>query len=217
MNTIQISFKSIEIVENGYKDIEVDAKNFLSAQLIYPKSGVPAIETVKKLSLTDGDTYDFTKGTFNDKIIYEGVIEGDSEIEIRLTAKHEVVKMNKLINDLIGTGIVAGIGVATGGIGAAVITAAAKELVEGIFSIINKEEDKVEEKVIVIGKGSRLFNRYVPDGDFIIPLIIEEETKFTQIISRDGKEIRQTKTLRKGLTNATVILDIKRIRKTPVA
>lgn len=158
----EIYLKSLKVAENGFYDKKTPL-NLLSANLIYPKEGIPSVESVKQLKLKDGQQNNFNSLTFPERILFKNSIQGNSFIQFELTAKDLPSKMVEILKKALGAGLLAGIGAITGGIGNSLVTGSAKSFVESVF-----EEAKGKAKIKSIGQGYLELTNATPEGELKI-------------------------------------------------
>jgi len=208
MNYIyQITLKSVLTLENGMKE-NVKGENILSTTLVYPREGVRSMETLKKLPLKKGKEFRFKKIDFSDKLLFKESIQGDSAIKVSLTAIEKPQKIDNIIKGAIKAGVLAGVGLITGGTGITLLTATSKSIVGSVFDLA-----KPKDKVTVIGTIDFPINNSLKEGELILNLTVPKKTVLKERKIKNGEEILVSKTLKKGYGIAKVVLDIKKILK----
>jgi len=208
MNYIyQISLKSVIALENGMKE-KVKGQNLLSTTLVYPREGTKSLETIKKLPLKKGKKYSLSTINYSDKLLFKESIQGDSAIRMSLTAIEKLGKVDSVIQEAIKTGVIAGAGLITGGVGTTIVMAMSKSIVSSLFDLA-----KPKDRITVIGSIDFPINNELKEGDLILNLSVPRKTVIKERLIKDGKEILKTKTLRKGFGIAKVVLDVKKIPK----
>jgi hypothetical protein len=203
----QISMKSVLTLENGMKE-NVKGENLLSITLVYPREGIKSMESIKKLKLKSGETYSFKDISFSDKLLFKESIQGDSAIIISLTAIEKVAKIRGIIQDGIKAGVIAGVGLITGGAGITILTAVTKSVIGSLFDLA-----KPKDKLTVMGKIDFPINNQLEEGELVLNLTVPKKLSLKERKREDGQEILVTKTLEKGFGIAKVILDVKKIPK----
>lgn len=203
----QISLKSVLTLENGMKE-NVKGENLLSITLVYPREGIKSMESIKKLKLKSGETYSFKDISFSDKLLFKESIQGDSAIIISLTAIEKVAKIRGIIQDGIKAGVIAGVGLITGGAGITILTAVTKSVIGSLFDLA-----KPKDKLTVMGKIDFPINNQLEEGELVLNLTVPKKLSLKERKREDGQEILVTKTLEKGFGIAKVILDVKKIPK----
>lgn len=208
MNYIyQITLKSVLALENGMKE-NVKGQNILSTTLVYPREGEKSMETLKKLSLKKGEEFLFKKINFSDKLLFKESIQGDSAIKVSLTAIEKPEKIDNIIKVALKAGVLAGVGLVTGGKGITLLMAASKSIVGSIFDLA-----KPKDKVTVIGIIDFPVNNSLREGELTLNLTVPKKTVLKERTIKNGEEILISKTLKKGYGIAKVVLDIKKIPK----
>ena len=203
----QISLKSVLTLENGMKE-NVRGENLLSITLVYPREGIKSMESIKKLKLKSGTTYSFKDISFSDKLLFKESIQGDSAIIISLTAIEKVAKIRGIIQDGIKAGVIAGVGLITGGAGITILTAVTKSVIGSLFDLA-----KPKDKLTVMGKIDFPINNQLEEGELVLNLTVPKKLTLKERKRENGQEILLTKTLEKGFGVAKVILDVKKIPK----
>jgi len=207
----QISLKSVLTLENGMKE-EVKGENLLSFTLVYPREGVKSLETIKKLPLQRGKEYALDQISFSDKLLFKESIQGDSALQVSLTAIERPQKIDHMINDAIKAGVMAGTGFITGGTGITLLMAATKTVVGSLFDLA-----KPKDKVTVIGNIDFPMNNQLREGELILNLTVPRKTVLKDKKIKNGKEIISTTTLKKGFGVAKLVLDVKKIPRFNIA
>ena len=82
----QVRIKSIKVKENGSLNIK-ETSNYISASLIYPKEGIPSIETVREVKLQDEKPFRYSDLQFPESLIFKQSFQGDSFIQIKFAFK----------------------------------------------------------------------------------------------------------------------------------
>ena len=161
--------------------------------------------TVRSLELKENESLDYTKEDFKKQLVFKEIIRGDSVLEVEITAIDKASKFEKAIRKLVG--------VAAGGLADAIpnvgtiVTAVTTSATESVFELADPKD-----KITTIGKGVRGIDENTPEGDFVINLAVPEEITLQQRkFDNEGKEVIQTKTLKKDFVNAKVVFHIKRI------
>lgn len=198
----QISLKSVLALQNG-KISETKGNNLLSFNFIYPKAGLVAVESIKKIPLESDVRISFEDQPFSEKIIFKDYLEGDSTLKIILTSNQTDTKIKKVINDAIKTGVLAGISFISGGIAISIFTAIGKTIIESVFDRKNGSE-----KSIVIGMIEFPING-IGSGDYTFNLSTIEEIKLKETIYQNGEQVIKTRTIPKGIGIAQIILEFK--------
>lgn len=198
-NLFQIKLKSVLVNENGTVKEDVKGVNAIETSLIYPKEGVPSIFSIRALELKDGVPLDFTTKSLEEQLLFKQSIQGESMLEVDLTAIEKLRKIESAIIKALGSAI----------------AAAAKAIpgFGGVTGIVkNVTKSLLKKKISCIGTGSRLINENTPDGDFAVHLKVPKKVKLARIkLNLDGTTERHTITLKKGFDNGKVVFDIKRI------
>jgi len=206
MNYIyQITLKSVLVLENGMKE-NVKGENILSTTLVYPREGEKSMETLKKLPLKKGKEFLFKKINFSDKLLFKESIQGDSAIKVSLTAIEKPEKIDNIIKLALKSGVLAGVGLITGGKGITLLMAASKSIVGSVFDLA-----KPKDKVTVIGSIDFPINNSLREGELTLNLTVPKKTVLKERTIRNGEEILISKTLKKGYGIAKVVLGIKKI------
>ncbi|UZR96673.1 hypothetical protein [Chondrinema litorale] len=200
---IQIQLKEILIIENGTVE-KVEGVNGISFSLFYPKSGVPSVETLRTLRLKDREPMSFISRPFTEKLLFKQEIQGDTFLQVKISAIERVSKFEKILNRLFGTALTTVVGAFTG-VGA-VFTAVATDLTSSIFELTEPQNN-----ITVIAEGEMPITELTPEGDFLVQLSVPDDLTITQTIRGITKEIR----LKKGFTNARVVFDLKRLDRKP--
>ena len=201
----QFKLKEVLVMENGEFEEGIDGANSLSATLYYPKEGVPALTSIRSMSLKDSVPYDYTEEDYKKQLVFKEEIKGDTMFEVEISAIDKATKFEKLIVKLLGVAAGAAIGTVTG-IGA-VVTAVASSASESIFEMAEPSD-----KIHVIGRGARLINEDTPNGEFIIQLAVPKDITLSFKRKNDAGDIEYVRaTLSKGKNNAQVKFDITRI------
>ncbi|WP_162054668.1 hypothetical protein [Pontibacter pamirensis] len=207
---LQIQLKSVLVIENG-KVENVEGVNGLSATLFYPKSGVPSVETVRTLKLKDKEPLDFSNKSFSDKLLFKQEIEGDTLLQVKLSAVEKVSKFEKVVVKLLGVAAVAAVGAITG-VGA-VFTAVAKSATGSIF-----EQADPKDTINIIGEGEMPLTKDTPEGDFVVQLSVPQDITLSQTKVEGDKKITTKIKLDKGFSNAMIVFELKRLDKAePIA
>ena len=94
---IQIQLKEILIIENGTVE-KVEGVNGISFSLFYPKSGVPSVETLRTLRLKDREPMSFISRPFTEKLLFKQEIQGDTFLQVKISAIERVSKFEKIQN-----------------------------------------------------------------------------------------------------------------------
>lgn len=198
-NLFQIKLKSVLVNENGTIKEDVKGVNAIETSLIYPKEGVPSILSIRALELEDGVPLDFTAKSLEEQLLFKQSIQGESMLEVDLTAIEKLSRIESAVANALGSAIAALVK-AISGVGG--VTGAVKNVTKSLF----------KEKISCIGTGSSLINENTPEGDFVVHLKVPKKVKLARIkLNLDGTHERQTITLKKGYDNGKVVFDIKRI------
>lgn len=203
---LQIQLKQVIVIENGKVEKDIKGLNGLSASLYYPKSGVPTLESVRTLRLKDREPLEFKLRPISEKLLFKQEIQGDTMLQVKITAIEKVDKFEKAALKIIGKVAVAAVGAITG-VGA-VLTATATGLVGSIF-----DEAELKDTINIIGEGVMPITEDTPEGDVIVQLAVPNEIKLQQAFEEDGKLKKKILTLKEGYSNAMVIFELKRLDK----
>lgn len=166
------------------------------------------------MELKDKEIYQFDSHSYREKLLFKQSFQGESEFEITLTAKEKITKFEKILKAAVQGGFIAGFGTLTGGAGIAIATGIIKSATDSIFKL-GEQKDKLN----IIGIGSKPINSDIAEGTFSVDLKVPEDLTLVQIYLVDGKVVERKKLLKKGLVNAKVFIDIKKIKlsNVPVA
>lgn len=198
-NLFQIKLKSVLVNENGTIKEDVKGVNAIETSLIYPKEGVPSILSIRALELEDKVPLDFTTKSLEEQLLFKQSVQGESMLEVNLTAIEKLSKIESAVVNALGSAI-ASVVKAISGVGG--VTGVAKSVTKSLLKA----------KVSCIGTGSKPINEDTPDGDFVVDLKVPKKVKLARIkLNLDGTSERQTITLEKGYDNGKVVFDIKRI------
>lgn len=206
----EIYLKSIQVLENGAPGRKAGS-NFLSANLIYPKADVPSIESIKELSLNDGEKETkFEDLLLPERLLFKSTIQGNAFISFNLTAKTKPNKVDKILKEAIKLGIVAGADALTGGFGKLFLAGLTKSFTTSVFDLAESKD-----KITSIGAGFFEFNNATKDKDYTIDLILPKKIT-TKRYSRNIRNFIDIP-LKKGKTNGKVIITVRKIPLNPVA
>jgi|GEM_PF-3466563 len=207
----QVSLKSILTLENGLKETG-SGYNLVSITLVYPREGVKSVETIKKFKLKPGKENQLKNISFSEKLLFKESIQGDSSIVVKLTSLEKVQKIDTIINSAVKAGVIAGIASLSGGLGITLLATTTKTITSSLFDF-----SKPKDKLNVIGYKEFPFNNEIKEGELILNLSVPKKLVLKERLRKDGKEVIQTKTLKKGMGIAQLKLYIKKIPKYNIA
>jgi len=206
----EIYLKSIEVLVNGKKGNKT-ASNFLSSNLIYPKEEIPSIESIKELSLKDGEEEtEFENLLLPERLLFKSTIQGNSFISFNLTAKVKPNKVDKIIKNALQLGFIAGADALTSGFGKLFLAGVSKSITTSIFDLA-----ETKDKITSIGTGFFEFNNATKEDNYIIDLNLTNDIS-TKRYSRSIRNYVDIP-LKKGKTNGKVTITVKKIPLIPVA
>lgn len=200
----QIQLKSVLIKENG-KIEDIEGVNMMSVALSYPNPQDKNPTTVIAMGLKDDETMEFSTKPLKDRLVFKGMVIGDSSINVSITAIDKPSKFDKLITKIFGAVVTGAIGLITGGAAVALVTAGAKVAAESIF-----EELEPQEKTTILGQGEYPISRDTPEGDLVVNLSVPKEVKIKKRFFENGQTIERSVTVPKGYVNAMVVFDVKK-------
>lgn len=199
----QIMLKSIEVIENGTIE-EEDGINGLVATLYYPDLGKTAVVSTRELSLRDKKVHSFTDILYPNQILFKENILNDAYIEIELTSISKPTLLHKLFHK-VGFSFLKQ---ATNTIPLPpAMSGILKNTTESLFDIL-----KPTDKVVIIGKGGWLISEDYGDNDLNLNLEVPSEIVLKQRTQEGEVTHYISKTIRKGYTNAHVVLGIKKLQ-----
>ncbi len=197
---IEIYLQKLEIVDNGIGESK-NERNFLSANTILPRLGIPSQEHFIDLNIGDLSSTDLSESPLVGRLLFTGKIEGTAYFQLDLTAKISKAKINRILKLAFTAGVIAGLSTISGGLGLTVLIGTGKSIIESVF-----KEAKEEGEINSIGLTNFDFDNSIEAREYRLPLIIQKEVTIKE--KRDGKLIN--KTLRKGFKNGYVTIQVKK-------
>jgi hypothetical protein len=199
----QIALRKVRVIENGRAEVG-GAINALSATLYYPREGIPAITSVRSLSLEDNQELDYSTQPFQRQVLFKELIKGTAMLEVEITSKITVSRLDKFLAKIFGTVAKAAIGTVTGM--GSILTGAIATASGPLFDLA-----KPKDQILVIGRGAMPIDGNTPVGAFPIQLSVPTEIQLQQTKTQNGKTVRRTKTLRENFVNGMVTFEITKI------
>lgn len=197
---LQIALKKVKVIENG-KAEEGGAINALSTTLYYPREGIPALTSVRSLSLEDNQELDYSGEPFQRQLVFKESIRGASILEVEITSKITASRLEKFLAKALGAALPAAVGIIAG-FGAGVTAVVAKAS-GSLFDFASPKD-----KILVIGRGAMPIDENTPSGPFPIQLSVPNKIKLQQTKIQNGKTVQKTKTLPKDFVNGMVTFEI---------
>lgn len=167
-----VKLMGIKVVENGKIKKKVGGANILEAKLIYPKEGIPALTTIRHLSLQDNQLKDCSGLPMKENVLFKQSFDGDSVLEFNICAEVRYVSLERGILKLLG--IVAKSALTNiPGLGA-IATAAISSVTDSIFSFTPKKTVVIGSVAVPIQKGftcqNKMFQLKVPEDAEIVKM-----------------------------------------------
>jgi hypothetical protein len=200
---LQIALKKVKVIENGRAE-EGGAINALSATLYYPREGVPALTSVRSLSLEDEQEFDYSTESFQRQLLFKESIRGTSMLEVEITSRITASRLEKFLAKALGAALPAAIGMVAG-IGPG-LTAVVAKASGSLFEFASPKD-----KILVIGRGAMPIDENTPSGAFPIQLSVPNKIKLQQTKIQNGQTVQKTKTLPKDFVNGMVTFEITKI------
>jgi hypothetical protein len=196
--------KSVKVKENGKIENEESGANILEAKLIYPKEGVPALTTLRNISLKDNEALDCSVLPMKQNVLFKQSFNGESVLEFNLCAEVRNVSLEKEILKMLG--IVAKTAVGTiPGLGS-VATAAITSITDSIFSFTPR-------KTVIIGAVSIPIPVGFDCQDKAFTLTVPKNIEIKKMRKDyDSGEIYFEKlNLDRGTDNGEIVIDIVKL------
>jgi hypothetical protein len=206
LDIVQITLKSVLVIENGTIEENVAGASALSVTLVAPNHLKPSVTSVKSVKLADNVEKKLDNEPFEDKILFKELIVGDCMVKVEITATEKVSKVANFVKKAFPT--VLGVAIeAIPGIGSIV-----SSVVGAITKSIFDSEDKAE-KLTVIGRASMPLSAASPTGDLILNLAVPKTIILNSRpkIDAEGNQIVKKITMKEGFVNAKVVLNVKNI------
>lgn len=200
---LQITLKKVRVIENG-KAEDGGALNALSATLYYPREGVPAITSVRSISLQDEQEFDYSREPFQRQLLFKELIRGRTILEVEITARMTVSGLEKFLLKTLGSVLPTAVGLIPG-IG---------PLVTGVIGRVSGplfEAATPKDKILVVGRGSFPIDENTPEGPLPVQLSVPTKITLKRTQTQNGQQVEVTKTLPKDFTNGMVTLEITKI------
>ena len=175
---IEIYLQKLEIVDNGIGESK-NERNFLTANIILPKIGVPSTEHIIDLDIDDLSSNDLSDLSLGQRLLFKGKVEGTAYLQLDLTAKISEAKIHKILRLALVAGVIAGVSTISGTLGLTVLIGAGKSILESIF-----KEAKEEGEVNSIGQTSFDFDNSVEERQYRLPMTIPKD-----VIIKEEKDL----------------------------
>lgn len=207
----ELSLSSLKVTESFRLD-DNDI-NTLTVTLFYPRSGVPAITTVKSLKLVDKQTIDFVNGTnpetgapygLPDRTVFrEEVLGGAFHLAAFLTAIDKPSKLDEFMALLFGT-VFKGLWEAAG-------AGATNLILAGVVSAVGAAHvgsfKREKDPIYCIGKGERQLDLASFEGPLDLSLEVPEDIAregFSRVTGGKKPQLTELVKLKKSAKNGSL-------------
>jgi len=203
---VQITLKSVLVIENGTAEEKVEGVNALSVTLVAPNVTKASVTTVRSIKLADNVEKSMENEPFEEKLFFKELILGDCILKAELTAIEKVSKLErfflKSFPSALGVAVEAIPGV--GSIISSVVGAITRSIFDG--------GDKTE-KILVIGRGWMPLGATNDDGDLAINLQVPKTLVLNSrpFLDADGNQAIKKITMQEGFVNARIIFKVEDI------
>lgn len=203
---VQITLKSVLVIENGTAEEKVEGVNVLSVTLVAPNVTKASVTTVRSVKLADNVEKNMESDPFEDKLFFKELILGDCIVKAELTAIEKVSKLErfflKSFPSALGVAVEAIPGV--GSIVSSVVGAITRSIFDG--------GDKTE-KILVIGRGWMPLDATNADGDLAINLQVPKTLVLNSrpALDAEGNQVIKKITMHEGFVNAKIVFKVEDI------
>ena len=210
---IEITCKSVKVKKIGENTGREDV-NLMGFELYYPREGVNKIISLKQVKLKDNTEKKFTSAKYKDKVIFKEIVRGNFQLRVFATSQDNPSQFDKLIFSAFRGALKVALGGLTGGIGSAILGAAASGGQDFFVDSFKPEEGGVSsigEHDLVMSSNSIL------EDDIVIPLTVPKDVVKRTNRHRDSVYSAINSNvplyLAKGANNGSVILTVKVLKE----